>query len=95
MEHRFIYPFVLKNHEEHIARDYAGIRTLERRMSEITEMELPAHVPNSCTSGNSVNQQQQSTDQIPSKSIPIFVSIHWSLDWFLSWTYPLRTTVEF
>lgn len=43
-EHRFIYPFVLKNHEEHIARDYAGIRTLERRMSASSEMELPINL---------------------------------------------------
>eukprot|EP00604_Paraphysomonas_vestita_P000618 CAMPEP_0174825080 /NCGR_PEP_ID=MMETSP1107-20130205/41930_1 /TAXON_ID=36770 /ORGANISM="Paraphysomonas vestita, Strain GFlagA" /LENGTH=107 /DNA_ID=CAMNT_0016056183 /DNA_START=311 /DNA_END=634 /DNA_ORIENTATION=- len=28
-EHRFIYPYVLKNHEEHIALDYKGIRALE------------------------------------------------------------------
>lgn len=28
-EHRYIYPYVLKNHEEHIALDYKGIRALE------------------------------------------------------------------
>lgn len=37
-EHKWIYPFVLRNHQLHIENDFKGIRTLELSHEQETEL---------------------------------------------------------